>query len=51
MDLTATILIAGGAVAILAAGIFLHRVSDFRPRHGENAAAAVARARQCNGAR
>ncbi|MGW8812966.1 hypothetical protein [Gordonia terrae] len=46
MELTATILITVGAVANLAGGIFLYRVIDFRPRHGENAAAAVARARQ-----
>ena len=46
MELTATILIAVGAVAILAAGIVGQRVDHFRPRHHENAAEAVARARQ-----
>ena len=46
MELTATILIVVGAVAILASGIVRQRVDHFRPRHREDAAAAVARARQ-----
>lgn len=46
MELTATILIVVGAVAILASGIVRQRVDHFRPRHRETAAAAVARARQ-----
>ncbi|WP_078113962.1 hypothetical protein [Gordonia sp. IITR100] len=46
MEWTATILIAVGAVTILASGIVRQRVDHFRPRHRETAAAAVARARQ-----
>lgn len=46
MELTATILIVIGAVAILASVIPRQRVDHFRPRHRESAAAAVARARQ-----
>lgn len=46
MELAAIIILAVGAVAIIAAGISRQRVDHFRPRHREKAAAAVARARQ-----
>ena len=46
METTAIILLFAGAVTIITAGVIRQRVNRFRPRVHEDAATAVARARQ-----